>query len=54
MEGKNNKVLLKNFKLLRIIPKIKKIIDFFQKWGEGTKAPPPWGSCYGPLVESPL
>ena len=39
MEGKNNKVLLNNFKLLRIIPKIKKIIHFFQKWGEGAKFP---------------
>ena len=47
IEGKNNKVLLKNFKLLRIIPKIKKIIHFFQKWGRGQSR---LGSCDGPLV----
>ena len=51
MEGKNNKVLLNNFKLLRIIQKIKKIIHFFQKWGRGQSR---LGSCDGTLIESPL
>ena len=46
-EGQNDKVLLKIFKLFRIIQK-KKIINFFQKFG-GAKAP--FSSCDGlPLL----
>ena len=52
-KGQNDKVLLKNFKLLRMIPKKKKSLIFFKNLGGSGGEKAPFSPCDGsPLVET--